>query len=101
MVLVSRARSPSCLTLMSYIVFCYRFPIESVTYAEGLGVHCSIELLRQKSKSARIDANRAHARIPQVRRSKLRKDVWFALRAVERMFLENADLLEDDIKNQH
>lgn len=30
----------------------------------------------------------------------MRKDVWFALRAVERMFLENVDVLEDDIKNQ-
>jgi hypothetical protein len=63
-------------------------------------MYSSVELLRQKSESARIDANEAHARIPQVRRSKLRKDVWFALRAVERMFLENVDVLENDIKNQ-
>jgi hypothetical protein len=63
-------------------------------------MHSSVELLRQKSESARIDANEAHARSPQVRKSKLRKDVRFALRAVERMFLENVDLLENDIKNQ-
>jgi hypothetical protein len=63
-------------------------------------MHTSVEFLRQKSESARIDANKAHARIPQVRRSTVRKDVWFALSAVERMFLENADLLENDIKNQ-
>jgi hypothetical protein len=84
---------------MSYIVFCYLFLIESVTYPEVPGVHSSVELLRQQSESARIDANEAHARIPRVRRSKLRKDVWFALRAVERMFLENVELLEKDIKN--
>jgi hypothetical protein len=59
----------------------------------------SIELLRQKSESARIDANKAHARIPQLRKSKLRKDLWFAVSAVERMFLENADSLENDIKS--
>jgi hypothetical protein len=63
-------------------------------------MHSSVELLRQKSESARIDANEAHARIPQVPKSKLRNDVRFALRAVERMFLENVDLLENDIKNQ-
>jgi hypothetical protein len=63
-------------------------------------MYTSVELLRQKSESARIDANRAHARIPQARKSKLRRDVWFALNAVERMFLENSDLLENDIKKQ-
>ena len=61
-------------------------------------MYTQVELLRQKCESDRIDANRAHARIPQVRRSKLRKDVWFAQNAVERMFLENADLLENNIK---
>jgi hypothetical protein len=63
-------------------------------------MHSSVELLRQKSESSRIDANEAHARISQVRKSKLCKDVRFELRAVERMFLENVDLLENDIKNQ-
>jgi hypothetical protein len=63
-------------------------------------MYTPVELLRQKSESARIDANRAHARIPQVRKSKSRKDIWFALSAVEQMFLENADLPEDDIKKQ-
>jgi hypothetical protein len=53
-----------------------------------------------ETESARIDANEAHARIPQVRKPKLRNDVRFALRAVERMFFENVDLLENDIKNQ-
>lgn len=63
-------------------------------------MYTEVELLKQKSESARIDANKAHARIPQVRRSKSREDIWFALSAVERMFLENADLIENDIKNQ-
>jgi hypothetical protein len=63
-------------------------------------MYTSVELLRQKSESARIDANKAHARIPQDRRLKLHKDIWFALSAVEQMFLENADSLENDIKNQ-
>jgi hypothetical protein len=63
-------------------------------------MYTPVELLKQKCESARIDANQAHARIPKVRKSKSRKDIWFALSAVERMFLENADLLENDIKSQ-
>jgi hypothetical protein len=84
----------------SYIVFCYPFSIEGVTYPEVPAMYTHVELLRQKCESDRIDANRAHARIPQARRSKVRNDIWLALSAVERMFLENADLLENDIKKQ-
>jgi hypothetical protein len=59
-----------------------------------------IDLLKQKCDSDQIDADTAHVRIPDDGEPKLPKDTWFALSSVEQMFLEDKDLLEDDIKKQ-
>ncbi|WP_433964537.1 hypothetical protein [Tunturiibacter gelidiferens] len=57
-----------------------------------------IDLLRQKCESDKIDANAAHVQIADAGKSKLPKDAWVSL-SIERMFLEDIDLLENDIKN--
>jgi hypothetical protein len=69
-----------------------------ISPAEVVIVSTQIDLLRKKCESDKIDANSAHVQIADAGKSKFPKDTWFSL-SIERMFLEDVDLLENDIKN--